>query len=61
MLAPKKKGEIHEKKGCCGVAQAGPGTTGVRKQEEKKASGLIVFQLNSYVKVSSATLVQIQR
>ena len=56
-----KSREIHEKLVYCGVAQAGPGTTGARKQEGKKASALTMFELNGYVEVSSAILAQIQR
>jgi len=32
-----------------GVAQTGPGTTGARKEEGKKGSGLTMFHLNRYV------------
>ena len=34
-------------------------TTNARKQEGKKASGVTIFHLMGYVKVSSATLAQI--
>ena len=51
--------EFCKEYGYCGVAQAGPGTTDTRKQEEKKASGLSMFHLNGYVKASSATLAKI--
>ena len=38
--------------GYCGVAQAGLGTTGARKQERKKASGMTMFHLNRYLNKS---------
>ena len=51
-----KKG--NEKKGYCGIAQAEPGITNIKKEngKKKKTSGLTILYVNGYIKVFSATL-----
>ena len=51
--------ENYEEFGYCGIAQAGPGIAGTRKQEGKSTSRLTMLHSNGYAKVSSARLTQI--